>query len=106
VVSACLGRYLTNYFFKSQIPWGLPGGDLIAVGFDSYIKPSVGQRRSLIAVEICHPFLLSRVATLSCCRELQLFQTVKFGLQKVWPEILAEFLSAHFQENPTKSAYF
>jgi hypothetical protein len=30
---------------------------------------------------------------------------------KVWPvqgraEILAEFLSVHFQENPTKSAYF
>jgi hypothetical protein len=25
---------------------------------------------------------------------------------KVWPEILAELLSVHFQENPTKSAYF
>jgi hypothetical protein len=28
---------LTNYFFKSQIPRGLPGGGMIAVGFDSYI---------------------------------------------------------------------
>jgi hypothetical protein len=38
VVSACLGGHLTNYFFKSQIPWGLPGGGgLIAVGFDLYI---------------------------------------------------------------------
>ena len=26
VVSACSGWHLTNYFFKSQIPWGLPGG--------------------------------------------------------------------------------
>ena len=26
VVSACLGGHLTNYFFESQIPWGLPGG--------------------------------------------------------------------------------
>jgi hypothetical protein len=36
-------------------------------------------------------------------------QTVKFGLRgERFPraEILAEFLSAHFQENPTKSAYF
>ena len=37
VVSACSGGHLTNYFFKSQIPWGLPGGGLIAIGFDSYI---------------------------------------------------------------------
>jgi hypothetical protein len=38
VVSACSGGHLTNYFFKSQIPRGLPGGGgLIAVGFDSYI---------------------------------------------------------------------
>jgi hypothetical protein len=37
------------------------------------------------------------------------FQTVKFGPhgERVpRTEILAEFLSAHFQENPTKSAYF
>jgi hypothetical protein len=36
-------------------------------------------------------------------------QTVKFGLRgECIPhaEILAEFLSAHFQENPTNSAYF
>jgi hypothetical protein len=36
-------------------------------------------------------------------------QTVKFGLRGERvprAEILAEFLSAHFQENPTKSAYF
>ena len=26
VVSACSGGHLTNYFFKSQIPRGLPGG--------------------------------------------------------------------------------
>jgi hypothetical protein len=39
VVSACSGGHLTNYFFKSQIPRGLPGGGgLIAVGFDSYIR--------------------------------------------------------------------
>jgi hypothetical protein len=38
VVSACSGGHLTNYFFKSQIPRGLPGGGLIAVGFDSYIS--------------------------------------------------------------------
>jgi hypothetical protein len=39
VVSACSGGHLTNYFFKSQIPWGFPGGGgLIAVGFDSYIR--------------------------------------------------------------------
>ena len=37
VVYACSGGHLTNYFFKSQIPRGLPGGGLIAVGFDSYI---------------------------------------------------------------------
>jgi hypothetical protein len=38
-----------------------------------------------------------------------LHQTVKFGLRGERvprAEILAEFLSAHFQENPTKSAYF
>ena len=34
VVSACSGGHLTNYFFKSQIP----GGGLIAVGFDLYIS--------------------------------------------------------------------
>ena len=36
-------------------------------------------------------------------------QTVKFGLRGERvprAEILAEFLSAHFQKNPTKSAYF
>jgi hypothetical protein len=35
--------------------------------------------------------------------------TVKFNLRGERiprAEILAEFLSAHFQENPTKSAYF
>ena len=38
VVSACSGGHLTNCFFKSQIPRGLPGGGgPIAVGFDSYI---------------------------------------------------------------------
>ena len=38
MVSACSGGHLTTYFFKSQIPRGLPGGGgMIAVGFDSYI---------------------------------------------------------------------
>jgi hypothetical protein len=40
---------------------------------------------------------------------LEPLQTVKFGLrgERVpHAEILAEFLSAHFQENPTKSACF
>jgi hypothetical protein len=41
VVSACSGGHLTNYFFKSLIPRGLPGGGgLVAVGFDSYIRTS------------------------------------------------------------------
>ena len=48
VVSACSGGHLTNYFFKSQIPRGLPRGrgGLIAVGFDSYIiLPSIRQSK-------------------------------------------------------------
>ena len=45
VVSACSGGHLTNYFFKSQIPRGLPGGGLIAVGFDSYIIRSAEKNR-------------------------------------------------------------
>ena len=38
MVSACLGGHLTNYFSKVKFPGGCPGGGLIAVGFDSYIR--------------------------------------------------------------------
>ena len=57
VVSACSGGHLTNYFFKSQIPRGLPGGGgLIAVGFDSYIKLTHGfvreTRQLILATDV------------------------------------------------------
>ncbi len=62
VVSACPAGHLTTYFFKSQIPWGLPGGggELIVVGFDLYINLNYNSQLLASGLVITNSYSLSR----------------------------------------------